>query len=159
MQGDLIYDIRCPFWDNQSECYSKGYTNAIILTNTCDISADNSRSVNPKECILAPLIDLQDQIEILQERNINKSQIQTFVTSIRSQEITNIFYLPHTPGNGREYIAILDKIFWVNTSEINALLKTLKEDRIGTLNLYGFYLFLLKLSHHICRFPEDNDRP
>jgi hypothetical protein len=60
--------------------------------------------------------------------------------------------------DAQEYFALLDNMFWIKTEEINALSPTISDDRLATLNHYGYYLFILKLSHHLCRFPEENDR-
>lgn len=159
IQGDLIYDIRFPFWDSNNRVYLKGYTNAMILTNTCDISFENKRTLNPKECLFVPLIALDEHIVTLKESRFSQTQIDSFVKSLKAQELTNLFYLPKAQKTRKEYIAILDNVFWVATYELQELYDTLEEERFASLNLYGQYLFILKLSHHFCRFPEENDRP
>ncbi len=158
MQGDLVRDMRLPIWDDVNAVYGKGYSNALILTNTCDISKDNARPTNSKECLLAPLANLSDYVAALKGKHLPQAQIDSFVTALKNQEITNLFFLPPCPSSHHESIAVLDKVFWINTGELNELVPTIEEDRIASLNHYGYYLFLLKLSHNLCRFPETDDR-
>lgn len=157
MQGDLLFEIRFPFWLTSSASYDKRYTDAIIISNTCDISDQNDRSLNAKECLFAPLIALDVYANSLNER-FDETKVKGILTAIRNQELTNIFYLPYNHNNGVEYIAMLDKAFWIETTELNSYLKTIENDRIASLSHFGFYLFVLKLSHHLCRFPKENDR-
>ncbi len=82
---------------------------------------------------------------------------------IKSQTISNIFYLPPNPDNRKEYICHLDKAFWFPTEELNSYLPAPdsylgEETRICSLDYFGYYLFLVKLSYHFCRLPEEKQR-
>ncbi|NDC42631.1 MAG: hypothetical protein EBZ77_13970, partial [Chitinophagia bacterium] len=138
-QGDLIAEIRIPVWDDEAGTYQKKYTDAIILSNTCDISADNKRGLNQKECLLAPIVNIKDHCDTLRAHGYSEQKITEFLRTLKLQEHTNLFYLPPTNTNSQEYFAILDKVFWVTTEEINALTDTITDDRIATLNHYGYY--------------------
>jgi len=156
MQADLIVEIRYPYWDGKE--YSKKYTDAIILSNSCDLSNENERTVNVKQCVLAPTLDLDKFVESLQETQ-SQNQIDNFIKAIRLQEITNIFYLPPDPKESKERIVLFDKVFWIDVKVLTALIPTITEERIATLNHFGLYLFIVKMTYHFCRFPEENDRP
>jgi hypothetical protein len=158
LQGDLVKEIRVASWNETSLNYDKAYTDAIIISNTCDISFENKREYNPKQCLLAPVISFKEYLSDLETQGYEIEKIKSFEQNVKAQLCTNIFYLPPYFNGEEEYIAILDRIFWFPTSELNSYIATIDEDRINSLNQYGFYLFVLKLSYHICRLPEQCDR-
>ena len=59
---------------------------------------------------------------------------------------------------GKEYFCHLDKAFWFPTEELNAYQKDIDQTRIASLDYFGYYLFLVKLSYHFCRLPEEKQR-
>lgn len=158
LQGDLVKEIRIPILDQGSFTYSKAYTEAIIISNTCDISFENKRDVNSKQCLLAPVVEFKEYLKDLESQGYEVDKIKSFEQNAKAQLCTNIFYLPASSNENKEYIAILDRIFWFPTSELNSYLETIDDDRISSLSHYGFYLFILKLSYHLCRLPEQCDR-
>jgi hypothetical protein len=156
MQSDLVKEIRLGKWNDVEAEYEKVYTDAIIISNTCDISFENKRDVNTKQCLFAPLIDFNEYLKDLQNEGYKQDQISGFSQAVKAQLKTNIFYLP-TKGN-KEYIALLDNVFWFPTEELNSYLEKIDENRITSLSHFGYYLFILKLSYHLCRLPEQCDR-
>ena len=158
LQGDLVIEVRTSDWDSKEHVYNKVYTNAIILSNTCDLSFENKRELNPKQCLFAPLIDLDDFIQDLVEAGFTQEQAQEFKKTVKAQVHSNIFYLPALTGKAREQIALLDHIFWYPIEELKLLIETISEDRLASLDHFGYYLFILKLSYHLCRLPEQCDR-
>jgi hypothetical protein len=158
LQADTVREIRFPFWNSVNANYEKLYTDALIISNTCDISLGNNREYNQKECLLAPIIEFSEYLSDLAVKGYSDNQIQSFENNIKAQLISNIFYLPNEYLQEKEYIVWLDRMFWLPTQELNMLLETIKEDRISSLSHYGYYLFILKLSYHLCRLPEKCDR-
>lgn len=158
MQSDLIREIRFAFWDENEKIFIKKYTDAIILSNTCDISFDNHHTVNVKECLFAPIIELSEYISDLHESGMEKEKVQQFVGTIKSQQISNIFYLPINNRNDKEYIALLDNVFWFPAKELKLYSEDININKISSLGYFGYYLFILKLSYHLCRLPEQCDR-
>jgi|688.fasta_scaffold370527_2 hypothetical protein len=160
MQTDVVIEIRHPFWNNNEEvlCFEKKYCTSMIVTNTCDISDQNSRELNKKECLFAPIMDLEIYIQELRSISYNEEKLNQLIENIKKQLISNIFYLPPNHKDGREYIVILDKMFWYPTTDLNELLPTIHDDKLFSLNHFGYYLFMLKLSYHLCRLPEACDR-
>ena len=158
LQGDLIVELRVPIWNLMKLSFDKAYINAIILSNTCDISFGNKREINSKQCLFAPLIDLDDHIEELKALGYDDKRATQFRDDVRSQMLSNIFYLPGIDGKTKEQIALFDQIFWFPISEMKSLIETIDEERITSLNYFGYYLFILKLSYHFCRLPEQCDR-
>lgn len=155
-QGDLIPEVRFPHFNPQNFSFEKAYTNAVIISNTCDISSENNRTLNNKECLLAPIIELDGYTEQLKQLGRTPEQIQSHKQEIYMQKISNLFFFPQKNNWEKGYIAYLDKMFWFPTNELNSF--NIKEDRISCLNQFGFYLFVLKISYHLCRLPEQNER-
>ncbi|MFV8334109.1 hypothetical protein [Flavobacterium sp. GSP14] len=156
-QSDLVYEIRYPHLNEETVEFEKYYTTSIILSNTCDISNENSHTLNRKQSILAPIIDLNSFIEDLKNNDyFTDERLSSFLTELKLQRITNLFYISN--NGGEEYIALLDKIFWFPTDELNSYIEDINENKLFSLTQFGYYLFLLKLSFHFCRFPEALDR-
>ncbi len=60
--------------------------------------------------------------------------------------------------NPIDYICHLDKAFWFPTEELHSYLSDIEQTRIASLDYFGYYLFLVKLSYHFCRLPEEKQR-
>lgn len=156
LQGDLISEIRVPFWNEGMRNYEKKITSAIIISSTCDIEDETKNRDIPKQILFAPLVELEDYLsEIAKNQNI---KIENIEFNIKNQQNSNVFYLPPNPQNGKEYVAILDRLFWFPTKELQKLNTQLLQYRIASLDYFGYYLFLLKISYHLCRLPEDKHR-
>ncbi len=158
MQSDLIKEIRLGKWNDEAAIYEKVYTDAIIISNTCDISFENKHDVNTKQCLFAPLIDFKEYLSDLTKAGYNQEKIDSFSIAVKTQLRTNIFYLPSNHKDNKEYIVLLDNVFWFPTEELNSYLNEIEENRIVSLSHFGYYLFILKLSYHLCRLPEQCDR-
>ena len=157
MQSDMVREVRNSFWDEDKMEYFKDYPDAIIISNTCDISNDNKRDISEKQCLMAPIIEMSEYLTDLTDKLKDEIKIKNFIKTVKAQLITNLFYLPEV--NGKDYIVHLDKIFTFPTSELNSeYLKNIADNRIASLSLFGHYLFVLKLSYHLCRLPEVCDR-
>ena len=154
LQSDLVSEIRCPHWDSSK--FIESYPDAVILSHGCDITKSNSRALNSKQCVFAPVLKLSDYIDELKLSNWADQRITTHVESIKCQEISNIFYMP--AKSGIDFMVLFDKSFWFPTEELNALLPDIANNRMASLTNFGHYLFVFKLSFHFCRLPEDNER-
>lgn len=158
LQGDIVLDVRLANWNSETAGYDKSYIEGLILSNTCDISHGNTRNVNPKQCLFAPLLNLDPYLADLLENGYTQQQVEQFKKNIKSQFCSNIFYLPAKKEGDPERIALLDQIFWFSIDELAELVETIDEERVASLNQYGFYLLVFKLSYHFCRLPEQCDR-
>lgn len=155
-QSDLVREIRYPFLNENYE-YEKKYSDAVILSNTCDISDENPHSLNKKQAVFAPIINLELLVEELNYNSeFSPDQIKSFQNDLKLQRISNLLYIC---DNGKdEFVAMLDKIFWFPTEELNEYLPSISENKMFSLSMFGYYLFLLKVSFHFCRFPESLER-
>jgi hypothetical protein len=151
-------EIRNANWNPDEDSYDKSYINGLILSNTCDMSFDNSRSINPKECLFAPVLNLQDYLDDLLAAGHPEQKVSAFKNNLITQVYSNLFYLPKINDSDIERIALLDRIFWYPIEQLKPLLQNIKKERIASLNQFGFYPLVLKLSYHFCRLPEQIDR-
>jgi hypothetical protein len=123
----------------------------VLLSNSCDINPENPRDFPPR-IVFAPLIPLQAYVDLLQSASVLKpAQIEAKLDSIRKQLVTSLFYLPKGGGLDADHIAILDDLHNV---PLQMFLTEAERVKLFTLGQMGFYLFLLKLSIHFCRFQE-----
>ncbi|HUX54727.1 MAG TPA: hypothetical protein VMV56_09955 [Williamwhitmania sp.] len=122
----------------------------ILLTNSCDVAPENQREFPPL-FTFAPIIKLNNYAQKLLDAGISQQQIDSKIVSIKEQKITNLFYLPRGAQLQDDYIALLGDVHTVPKQIFEA-----REDRqkLFTLSQVGFYLFVLKLSVHFCRFHE-----
>jgi len=158
LQADLVREIRFPQWSEAELAYSKRYTNAVILSNTCDLSPDNKHDHNDKQCLCAPLLEFDEYIQDLKEAHFDTGKIDSYSKAIQSQQISNLVYLPALSEKDNGFIVLLDQIFWFPTEELNSYLPDIHENRIMSLDRFGHYLMVLKLSYHLCRLPEEDER-
>ena len=121
----------------------------VVLSNSCDISQKNARDV-PTNILFAPLIKLSDYIAVLERVGKTADQISSQLVEIRKQHVTSIFYLPECLAKYPESMILLHDIHAHPAKDFFA------NDRreIFKLNQYAFYIFLMKLSIHLCRFQE-----
>lgn len=122
----------------------------IILSNSCDISPENSRDV-PARIVFAPIVPLS-LYENLLTSGIDPKKVSSKVSSIKLQKVTSLFYLPKGGCLESDHIAVLDDLHTLPVQRF--CIKTDREKQF-TLSQVGFYLFLLKLSIHFCRFHEN----
>lgn len=125
----------------------------LILSNSCDIDPANKRSY-PVKVLFSPLVSLEKFSALMSKKGIPQKKIDAFLTNVRKQRITSMFYLPKLEDHFSEYIVLLDDI---HSQPLQSFLDATKEN-IFTLSQYGFYLLLFKLSIHFSRFQEDVDR-
>jgi hypothetical protein len=158
LQSDIINSIKTIGWNEEKEDYYSGYQPAMLVSNSCDVTDDNARSLNQKEALFAPVLPLNEVIKDYEKAGFSSQQINNFCNTLRKQEFSNLFYLPKNHINQKEYLVHLDKIFWHPITSVKKVNKNLQENRFISLSNFGYYLFLVKVSFHICRLPEEIDR-
>lgn len=158
-QGDCIVDI--PFSNFNEGSFETAYLNGIIASNTCDISPDNER-LDLLNVQFASVFSLSEYIETLKSKNISQQRIDSFIVNLKGNRISNLFYLPEKK-NGQDII--LEESFVrfdlnvtlpisIFTGDTYDNSYAPEGDRLISFSNYGFYLFLIKLSVHYCRFRE-----
>lgn len=122
----------------------------IVLSNSCDIDQNNTRKV-PTNILFSPIIPLSKYIKTLHRNSMSTQAIDSTMVELRRQHLTKIFYLPKHPGSIEESIIVLDNI---HTHPAGNFL-SVSNSKVFTLSQHAFYLFLMKLSIHFCRFQEE----
>lgn len=123
----------------------------IVLSNSCDISKDHDRVIAPK-IVFAPIVRLSAIEARLNERGLAVDAIQRRIAAIKSQSVTNIFFLPAGGPLDEDYVALLDDLHSMPVSA------HAESEKLFTLSMAGFYMFAFKLSVHFCRLHEKVDR-
>lgn len=157
LQGDVLKNINSLFWDAENGNYTFANSPVILLSNTCDVSEENNHNFD-KQALYAPVTKLDFFTDSLREEGVGEQKIISIINALKNQEYSNVFYLPSNPVNGNEYVILLDNIFWQPSNILKEKLPQINEERFLSLNHFGFYLLITKLSYHFCRVPEEIDR-
>ncbi|PMC34126.1 hypothetical protein CJ195_24520 [Bacillus sp. UMB0899] len=132
-QGDNVSELPFLYVDeegNDRELNKKG----ILLSNTCD-------SEREKFLLFAPVFHISTYLG----EGLNES-------SIRNNKYTKLFYLPSTVLE--DHVVDLNIINSFPLLLIELLLSKGEMNKVVSLNRFGYYLFLAKLTMHLMR-PED----
>ena len=124
----------------------------IVLSNTCDVSPDNQRTL-PPNVTFAPIVKVSKLKSRFESLGLQSLQIAAKLDAIKSQSVTSIFYLPADGPFDEPHAVLLDDI---HSMPINIL--AANSQKLLTLSMAGFYLFVFKLSVHFCRLQENVDR-
>ncbi len=128
----------------------------MIMSNTCDIDPSNERLFSTS-IIYTPIIKLEAYRKFLTSEGICANQVlEDHLKAIRSQRVTQIFYLPKFSAAFEEGIVFYDRLVSCASDAVDRASLSMK--RLFTLSQYGHYLFLLKLSIHFTRMNEGIDR-
>jgi hypothetical protein len=156
LQGDLVREIRYPYWDVETRTFEKKYADAIIITNTCDMDGSNTRTVQ-KQVLFAPIVPFETFRDEL-ARIVEAQELAGIEQRVKEQLYSNVFYLPPVGEDQIDFIVPLDEVFWLPGHEFQTYTADIEQNRIASLDWFGFMLFVLKLSYHLCRLPEDLHR-
>lgn len=153
-QGDGLIDLPVVSYDKTGIPAIKKVP-CIIISNTCDSDLSNIRFFS-SQLTYAPILNLRKYIKHIKDHSTKTPEsIDGHIESIKNQQITQILYLPQK-GTMEESIVFLDRI---NNYPNKLIARDLvPKQRLFTLNNYGYYLFLFKLSIHFTRMYDKIDR-
>ena len=104
----------------------------------------------------APIFNINKYKNLLLEKELyNPENIENHLRAIREQRVTQIFYLPKY-GQIEDSLVFLDRVNNCPTDFLKQ--EEIEKRRLFSLSMYGFYLFLFKLSLHFTRVREYTDR-
>lgn len=150
LQGDGWSGLEIVNFDDGRRDTIKG----IVLSNSCDLDVENRRDVPPR-LIFAPLVPVKAYVNALERAKISADRIEAKLDAIRRQRVSSIFFLPRDGALDADHIALLDD---VHNLPFPRFKSEGRRAKLFTLNQMGFYLFVLKLSIHFCRFQEGIER-
>ncbi len=126
----------------------------LILSNSCDIDPSNPRDL-PARVTFAPLVKLAAYVDLLRKSGISQERIEAKIKAIKSQKTTNVFYIPAGNFLSEDYVVRFDEI---HSMPVAAHSDNSDRQKLFTLSNTGFYMLVLKLSIHFCRFQEKLNR-
>jgi len=126
----------------------------MVLSNSCDINPSNERLFDASLCY-APIISLPAYLTALRKEFAEK-RVAAHECDLRSQSITQIFFLPQGGKLPNDAIVFLDRIVSIANDTVDR--NNLAARRLFTLSDFGAWLFTLKLSIHLCRIRDKVDR-
>jgi hypothetical protein len=157
MQGDILRGIKTPSYKNGE--YTTEIRNVMLLSNTCDVSQDNTRKYYNPSLVFAPIYDLKKTKEKLILDGHRESDVTNFIKSVKEQQITSFFFLPTISDKDEGYFVRFDHVFHIPTDCIpNNEINNIISQRAKTLSQTGFYFLLFKLSINFTRVYERIDR-
>lgn len=157
MQGDLLNSIPVYDWDYERNNYTTGFAPVIIASNSCDVYS-KEEGLLEKEGLFACVIPFDEFEKDLKDNGFSAENIVSIRNNLTHQTYTNIFYMPPTFIDKREYLVFFDKTFWHPSEKLREYASDISSLRFISLGNFGFYLFILKLSFHFCRVPEESER-
>ncbi|MER9939028.1 hypothetical protein [Mesorhizobium sp. M0011] len=126
----------------------------IVISNSCDIDEEN-KSLRMRNIVFAPIVPLSRYADQLRSSGkLSDEKIATHLGAIKSQQKTELFYLPESNRTPEAIVQFDD----VATQPLGAFAEAPKKERLFRLNNYGFYILLMKFSIHFTRFGEALDR-
>lgn len=147
-QGDGVKSLKLVDWKNESLKEAR----VILLSNTCDISPENSRTCTPN-CVYCVVFELDKYLALLRNRGKSEQHIDNVRKEITKQRSTTLFYLPKGQGLEKDCVAMLDHVGSCPYDRLDS-----SKVKLFSLSNYGFYMFLLKLSIHFTRIRDGLDR-
>ena len=150
LQGDGVAEMNYVDFPNTNV----RQINAILMSNTCDMSTDNKR-MNPCRIMYAPILNFAKYEEKLR-RDFPIERANNHLKDIKAQQISQILYLPKGGKLRYEGIVFFDRAISIPLSE--ETVKLMCNKKLFTLSNFGLYLFLFKMSFHFTRIQERIDR-
>jgi hypothetical protein len=135
--------------------FNSGNGNAargIVLSNSCDVSAETARALPPK-VTFAPIVKLARIIGLIEAHGLLAEKVMFRPMDIKAQRVTNMVYLPADGLLDEDHVALLDDLH-----SMPVAVHRRAAEKLLTLSMAGFYLFVFKLSVPFCRLHEDVDR-
>ncbi|KAA0253124.1 MAG: hypothetical protein EDM75_11825 [Chlorobiota bacterium] len=168
LQGMIIDEIPFPLLENLDEgeegVVPVVYAPGIIITPSCH-NDESNHSILENSILFARINDIGEFIDALTREGVPQNKIESWLDSLKSNKISSCMYLPAYNTafmEIRESFIQFDYTTRVPASILpkNKIVSPIIDGgaRIANLQLYGFYLFIVKYSYFMFRFSEKLDR-
>lgn len=151
LQGDAFASV--PFLIVKSESIGEKSTTAILLSNTCDVSDDNSH-MEPPFVTVAPIIRVSRWRSGLLNLGVKENAIEEKLKAARAHKISSLFLLAQGQGIDEESLVLFQQIQSMPIQRFNVASPT----RLATLSQAAHWVLTVKLSIHFCRLQEGVNR-
>jgi hypothetical protein len=101
----------------------------------------------------APIVKMAKLVERFKAYGLDGEKVASRLKDIKAQRVTNMFYLPADGLLDEDHVALLDDLHSIPID-----VHRQSAEKLFTLSMAGFYLFVFKLSVHFCRLHENVDR-
>lgn len=149
LQGDICDGLTVLDFDSGQRIK----TRAIVISNSCDIDLTNTGH-GFRKIIFSPVITLSRYEDSLRRRGLRQDQVRNVIAALKKQTDAHIFFLPKKRGVFEESIVDLDDI---HSQPLQSIVNDPPTKRVS-LNQYGHYVFLVKMSIHFLRLQEGISR-
>jgi hypothetical protein len=142
LQGDFLASFPVCYINSKLEP-AVARKSVMIINNTCDLPDGRGSFVS-----VAPVIDFKKYIESQAGKRTTES-LRNHEADLRKNQISELFFIPQITGFADGAIVMLNKICSVPASFLNEAVSN--GARIGSFTQNGFYVLLIKLTHHLTR--------
>lgn len=146
LQGDFLETFPVSYIDPEEKPVTKRQT-VMLINNTCDLPPGRSQFVS-----VAPVFDLGKYLE--GRAKVRKTESLTnFEKDLRKNQITDLLFIPRLRGFVNGALVRLDMICSVPTIFLEQGIS--RSTRAASFSQTGFYVLLMKLTHHLTRTESD----
>jgi hypothetical protein len=145
LQGDVWMNMTGLVFSSAGASFQK--RSWMIISNTCDVSSENRRSV-PPSIAFAPIVSLAKYTDLMRRSGADDNQIANCVHDLRRQLLTGIYFLPAGGELTEDCVVLMDSIQSMPLTQFSA---EQEKWRGASLSQAAFWVLLIKLSIHFCR--------
>jgi len=151
LQGDTFDGAPFPFVEQAA--FELRHTRVMLLTNTCDASAENART-SPVRVTIAPLVRIQRWREVSLSEGVSATGFESKLKALKAHKVSTALYLPAGAGLESESVVFFDRIQSMPIVTFDAA----SPRRLATLSNQAFWLLTIKLTIHFSRLQEGVSR-
>jgi hypothetical protein len=146
LQGDFFETFPVIYLDPAEKPVSKRQT-VMVINNTCDLPPGRSKFVS-----VAPIFDLGRFLE--GQAKVRKADsLENFEKDLRKNQISELLFIPTMKGFSNGALVRLDMICSVPMPFLEEAVA--RGARCASFSQSGFYVLLMKLTHHLTRMESD----
>lgn len=146
LQGDFLEAFPVSYIDPAEKPLVKRQT-VMVINNTCDLPPGRSQMVS-----VAPVFDLGKFLEARAKAR-GADSVANFEKDLRKHQISELLLIPTLKGFSNGALVRLDMICTVPMLFLEQAVT--QGTRCASFSQSGFYVLLMKLTHHLTRMESD----